>query len=197
MISSIKRQFAELLSDIGFIKTKLTSREMERAGGRKSDGVIEALEAENLNQRHDDEYIMKALLVAALYPNVVKVETISDKATLMIRGDEDICIHPTSIHRKTKRFPFRFLLFLEKVKTTRVYLRDATNVDGLALALFGGQLTQVSKCSFLQDRKEIRCLWTMGGSNLLQIQKYLPFSNQFVSRSMKSWLPKSLIHRWI
>ena len=39
MIASLKCQFTELLSDIGFIKTNLTSRKMERMALGTGDGV--------------------------------------------------------------------------------------------------------------------------------------------------------------
>lgn len=41
-IASLKRQFAELLSDIGFIKEGLRARVIERLGSKGSDGVLEA-----------------------------------------------------------------------------------------------------------------------------------------------------------
>lgn len=41
-IASLKRQFAELLSDIGFIKQGLRARVIERMGSHGSDGVLEA-----------------------------------------------------------------------------------------------------------------------------------------------------------
>lgn len=41
-IASLKRQFAELLSDIGFIKEGLRARIIERTCSKGSDGVLEA-----------------------------------------------------------------------------------------------------------------------------------------------------------
>lgn len=41
-IASLKRQFAELLSDIGFIKDGLRARVIERMSSKGSDGVLEA-----------------------------------------------------------------------------------------------------------------------------------------------------------
>lgn len=41
-IASLKRQFAELLSDIGFIKEGLRARIIERASSKGTDGVLEA-----------------------------------------------------------------------------------------------------------------------------------------------------------
>ena len=41
MLVSLKQQFVELLSDIGFVKEGITYRDVERAARRGSDGVIE------------------------------------------------------------------------------------------------------------------------------------------------------------
>ena len=41
-IASLKRQFAELLSDIGFIKEGLRARIIERTSSKGTDGVLEA-----------------------------------------------------------------------------------------------------------------------------------------------------------
>lgn len=41
-IASLKRQFAELLSDIGFIKEGLRARIIERMSCKGTDGVLEA-----------------------------------------------------------------------------------------------------------------------------------------------------------
>ena len=42
MLGSMKRQFVELLSDIGFIQERLTSRDIERMASHGSDGVMGA-----------------------------------------------------------------------------------------------------------------------------------------------------------
>lgn len=42
MIASLKCQYAELLSDIGFIKADLTARKMGRLVPRTGDGVLAA-----------------------------------------------------------------------------------------------------------------------------------------------------------
>jgi HrpA-like RNA helicase len=121
MIESVRRQLAELLADIEFISKNLINT--------VSDG------------RNDDFKLIKALLVSALYPNVVKIEPEGGKKfKLSVQTSEQVFIHPTSIHSKSSSFPSTFIMFLEKVKTSRVYIRDATTVSPLALALFGGRL---------------------------------------------------------
>lgn len=42
MIASLKCQYAELLSDIGFIKADLTARKIGRLAPRTGDGVLAA-----------------------------------------------------------------------------------------------------------------------------------------------------------
>ena len=43
MLASMKRQFTELLSDIGFVKEGLNARDVERSGrSRQGDGVAVA-----------------------------------------------------------------------------------------------------------------------------------------------------------
>lgn len=42
MLASMKRQFVELLSDIGFIKRDLSARDIEKAARDGGDGVIES-----------------------------------------------------------------------------------------------------------------------------------------------------------
>jgi hypothetical protein len=95
-----------------------------------------------MNDRSDDLEVLKALLVAALYPNIVKVQkSIQGKGcSLVVKNDESVAIHPSSIHKKTQKFEEPFLVYLEKVKTSRVFIRDATPVSPLPLALFGGPL---------------------------------------------------------
>ncbi len=46
MLASMKRQFVELLSDIGFVKEGLSSRDMERLTRDGGDGVLQATGAE-------------------------------------------------------------------------------------------------------------------------------------------------------
>lgn len=144
MLASVKRQLVELLSDIGFIKPGLKQRDLERLGGINGDGVREALQGTASDDRADDMELVKGMLVAALYPNVIKIENPTgdidrygkkkskkgkeaDKKTgeprLLVRGAdaEQVFLHPTSINFKVKEgFPHPFLIYLEKVRTSKV-----------------------------------------------------------------------------
>ncbi|XP_073413655.1 putative ATP-dependent RNA helicase DHX57 isoform X2 [Dendrobates tinctorius] len=70
-IASLKRQFTELLSDIGFVKEGLRARDIEKRWGQKGDGVVEST-GEEANTNAENIKLMSAMLCAALYPNVVQ-----------------------------------------------------------------------------------------------------------------------------
>ena len=81
---------------------KLRARDIERRGGRFSDGVIDAV-GETANSRDDHFELVKAILVTALYPNVIKIQQPSKNGgpaqnlKLHVHGDEEVFIHPSSV----------------------------------------------------------------------------------------------------
>jgi len=48
-----------------------------------------------------------------------------------------VALHPSCVASKQTRFDSPYLIYHERVKTTRVYLRDATPVSPCALLIFG------------------------------------------------------------
>ena len=56
------------------------------------------------------------------------------------RGDGEVALHPTSVCAGVSAFRHPFLVFHEKVKTAKVYVRDATMVGAYPLLLFGGKI---------------------------------------------------------
>lgn len=49
-----------------------------------------------------------------------------------------VYLHPSSCNFKTKRFPTKFMCYFEKVKTSKVFIRDSSSVSPYPLLLFGG-----------------------------------------------------------
>jgi len=98
--------------------------------------------------------LLQALLCAALYPQVMTVEYPKPKPgkkikpeSLKFRIREDgqslpteVALHPSSINSKAISFDSSYLVYHERVKTTRMYVRDCTPVSPYALMLFGGDL---------------------------------------------------------
>lgn len=99
------------------------------------------------NRNGEDVALMKSVLVAGLYPNVVRVDPPSKPQMppfLRILGEEGyeelVQLHPSSVNAERKLFKTRWLAYHEKVKTSNVFLRDCTPVTPYQLLLFGGQL---------------------------------------------------------
>ncbi|XP_048392078.2 putative ATP-dependent RNA helicase DHX57 [Stegostoma tigrinum] len=153
-ISSMKRQFAELLSDIGFVKEGLRARYIEKMSSRGGDGIIEAT-GQEANSNAENMKLISAILCAALYPNVVQVTTPQSKyaktmsGTLKVlpkpeelhfitKNDGNVHIHPSSVNYQVRHFESPYLVYHEKVKTSRVFLRDCSMVSVYPLVLFGG-----------------------------------------------------------
>ena len=125
-----------------------------------------ALAAASVNAAN--EPLVRAVICAGLYPNVALAESASGastseptksgsekanrpmnardrfaqaaKSSIRTKGDGAVSLHPTSVVFGSPVFAKRFLLFHEKVKTTKVYLRDATLVGAYPLLLFGGKI---------------------------------------------------------
>ncbi|CAH2252973.1 ATP-dependent RNA helicase DHX57 isoform X1 [Pelobates cultripes] len=153
-IASLKRQFTELLSDIGFIKEGLRARDIEKRWAYKGDGVLEAT-GEEANTNAENIRLMSAMLCAALYPNVVQVKTPEGKFQVtragavkmqpkaeelkfVTKNDGYVNIHPSSVNYQVKHFESPYLIYHEKIKTSRVFVRDCSMVSVYPLVLFGG-----------------------------------------------------------
>lgn len=152
-MASLKRQFTELLSDIGFAKEGLRAREIEkRAQG--GDGVLDAT-GEEANSNAENPKLISAMLCAALYPNVVQVKAPEGKfqktstggvrmqprsaeLKFVTKNDGYVHIHPSSVNYQVRHFDSPYLLYHEKIKTSRVFIRDCSMVSVYPLVLFGG-----------------------------------------------------------
>lgn len=145
----IKQQFLELLISIGFVPVNLPARR-----SRLRDDVLQVTGLD-MNSNSDNNRLLSALLCAALYPNVVKVLTPEKSFTMSAAGalprqplphelrfktnqDGYVFIHPSSINSICGHFTSPFLVFQEKVKTSKVYIRECTMVPLLPLVLFSG-----------------------------------------------------------
>ncbi len=152
---SMKHQFAELLSSIGFIMPSgLTSRRLDKAGKNGTDSILNLTSA-NLNSGSNNPKLLVSLLCAALYPNVVQV--LSPKAKYMqtsagamakpatleelrfkTRQDGYVHLHPSSVNaHATSGFDSAYIVYHEKIKTSRVFVRECSLVPIYSMVLFG------------------------------------------------------------
>lgn len=108
-----------------------------------------------LNKNGDNNRLIASLLCAALYPNIIKVLTpeksftqtaggavprlpLPSELRFKTRDDGYVAIHPSSINSIVSDFTSPFLVYQEKVKTSRIFIRDCTMVPLLPLILFSG-----------------------------------------------------------
>ena len=122
----------------------------KRGKGARTAAATRALAEASVNA--GNEPLVRAVICAGLFPNVALVESVSGggskpggsgaqhKAKVRTKGDGDVSLHPTSVVFGLTRFEHRFLLFHEKVKTAKVYIRDATMIGPYPLLLFGGKV---------------------------------------------------------
>ncbi|XP_059313551.1 DExH-box ATP-dependent RNA helicase DExH7, chloroplastic isoform X2 [Lycium ferocissimum] len=154
MIRDMRIQFGTLLADIGLINLPKKS-EIDWKKKEKLDSWLSDISQPfNINSNHSS--ILKAILCAGLYPNVSAREegiattalgNLKQNAGLSAKsypawydGKREVHIHPSSINFDLKAFQYPFLVFLEKVETNKVFLRDTTVVSPYTILLFGGPI---------------------------------------------------------
>lgn len=147
-LADIKHQLLELLVSIGFVSVDMPRRETG------NDRVFEITGPE-LNANNNNYKLLQGLLCAALYPNVVKIFTPEKSFSVQSVGaiprqpkaeelkfktkqDGFVNIHPSSVNFSVRHFPSPFLVYQEKVKTSKIFIREISVVPILPLVLFSG-----------------------------------------------------------
>lgn len=131
-VVSLRRQYLDALFEIGFID-------------RKDD-----------HSKHcQNDNLVKAIIMAGLYPNIAKVklpQTKFDKSIsgtverehesreirFFLKNEGRAFLHPSSILFSHSSYPTTFIAYFSKLATSKLFIRDATEVPLYALLLFGG-----------------------------------------------------------
>ncbi|KAI0513645.1 hypothetical protein KFK09_009675 [Dendrobium nobile] len=121
MMDDMRSQFLDLLSGIGFFN---------KAKGIKA-----------YNLYGGDIEMIRAILCAGLYPNVIHCKRRGKRTAFYSKDVGKVEIHPSSVNARIHSFPLPYMAYSEKVKTTSIFIRDSTNISDYALLLFGGSLT--------------------------------------------------------
>ncbi|XP_005113474.2 ATP-dependent RNA helicase dhx29 [Aplysia californica] len=150
-IENVKKDLIKLIRTIGFDDVAGASS-ASRLGGTEpqlsAHGVLKIADhAPSGNDLDPSSMAMvKAVLTAGLYPQVGCVLTtpsvdVSDKSTCLVETSSGVAqVHPSSVN-KTLALTGSWLVYQEKVRMSRVFLRDTTVVSPYALLLFGGEIT--------------------------------------------------------
>ncbi|XP_039818314.1 DExH-box ATP-dependent RNA helicase DExH7, chloroplastic-like isoform X2 [Panicum virgatum] len=156
MIRDMRLQFGTLLADIGLIDLPKDSMR-PKEGSRKSNLEIWFSNMSlPFNAYARCTSVIKSVICAGLYPNVAASLEGVDPGALGGRKPSDILfskdrprwydgrrevhIHPSSVNHSLKAVRYPFLVFLEKVETTKVFLRDTSVISPYSLLLFGGSM---------------------------------------------------------
>lgn len=144
-ISDGRKQLADALADAGF---GLPGAGKAERGWEKNEAV---------NQYKTNVRVVKAVVCAALYPNIARIDlpdstfyevaggTIANehearKLKLRSKTGERLFLHPESVNFHEGNYGTRWLAYNAKVKTTKLYVRDSTMVSPYAILLFGGEI---------------------------------------------------------
>ncbi|KAG7976723.1 hypothetical protein I3843_06G164800 [Carya illinoinensis] len=147
-------QFGSLLADIGLINLP---KKYQVQGQKKEDfdsWFSDASQPFNKYSCHSS--VVKAILCAGLYPNVAATEqgitatalgnlkqsvgSVMQGRPVWYDGRREVHVHPSSINSNLKAFRYPFLVFLEKVETNRVFIRDSSVISPYSILLFGGSI---------------------------------------------------------
>nr|KAJ3423158.1 hypothetical protein HK105_001284 [Polyrhizophydium stewartii] len=137
-IADRRTQFAETLSDLGYIPE-----------GQTETGIMSA--------HANDLGIVKSIVVAGLYPNIatiklpdkqydqtahgtVAIETRAKDIRFFTKNDGRVFIHPSSVSFGANRFGAHHLAFSRKLATSKIFIMDPTPAPPVAILLFGGKV---------------------------------------------------------
>ncbi|XP_050677662.1 putative ATP-dependent RNA helicase DHX57 isoform X2 [Leptidea sinapis] len=149
MLADIKHQLLGFLASIGFVPDVPALRKKTR-----NDSVA-ALTGDELNSNGSNDRLLAAILCAALYPNVVKVLTPEksfhmqaggaiprqpnpDELKYKTKTDGYVAMHPSSVNFTVGYYASPYLVYQEKMKTSRVFIRECSMVPQVPLLLFSG-----------------------------------------------------------
>jgi len=153
MLRDMRTQFASLLGDIGFLTFPENGK--SRHGSSLERWIDDLQQPFNSNALQPS--VVNASICAGLYPNVAAMNkdsveaghasALSRRAGLSsgqrpqwTDGRREVFIHPSSVNHMIQEFRQPFLVFHEKVETSKVYLRDTTVISPYDLLLFGGTI---------------------------------------------------------
>ncbi|KAJ8280492.1 hypothetical protein GJAV_G00055500 [Gymnothorax javanicus] len=126
MLHNMKGQFAEHLLGAGFVSSKNPKDP-----------------SSNINS--ENEKLIKAVIVAGLYPKVAKIRPSFSKKRPMVKvytkPDGKVNIHPKSVNAEETEFHYTWLIYHLKMKTSSIFLYDCTEVSPFSLLFFGGDIS--------------------------------------------------------
>ena len=142
-IADVRKQYCELLDEMGFLTTGATQIITNRRLRTET-----ALREASINA--GNETLVRAVVCGGLYPNVCISDDTNAAKSLQLpyqtvklrtkREGEDVFMHPSSVLAAYASKQKPYLLYHEIMKTGKTYVRDATAIGAFPLLLFGGKI---------------------------------------------------------
>ncbi|TRY65278.1 hypothetical protein DNTS_015441 [Danionella cerebrum] len=133
-IEAVKQELIRMVEQAGFVSS---SRH-----GRTPRPRVSAQSLDSLSKQ--DICVMRAVLTAGLYDSVGRIlccpsVDVQERVACVVETPQGKAhVHPSSINRFLQIHGW--LLFQEKVKYSRVFVKDTTLISPLSLLLFGGEI---------------------------------------------------------
>ncbi|KAL1266876.1 hypothetical protein QQF64_002551 [Cirrhinus molitorella] len=134
-IEDVKQELIRMVEQAGFVASKPGRTPRSRPS-------VEPKALGSLSKQ--DVSVLKAVLTAGLYDSVGRILytpslDIQERVACVVETAQGKAhVHPSSVNRYLQTHGW--LLFQEKVKYTKVFLRDTTLISPLSLLLFGGDI---------------------------------------------------------
>ncbi|KAG5667809.1 hypothetical protein PVAND_015778 [Polypedilum vanderplanki] len=209
-IGEIKQQFMKLLIEIGFVPVDLPSENKKRRK-KFEDNVLE-ITGKMLNANAGNTRLISGILSASLYPNVVKiltpekdyVKTISgalprafqaSEIKFKTKDDGYVALHPSSVNSNVGVFLSPFLVYQEKVKTSRIFIRDSTMVQVIPLILFSGTDIRIE----MHDNEFLFILedgWLIIQADSLQTAESMKYLRRELMNILNEKIKDPLLNLW-
>lgn len=155
MIAEMMRSFRQLLVGSGF-----APREARAGGGGGGGGGTPGVPSgapDDPNAHAANVGLVRAVLCAGLYPNIAHVQYSTGgkgvgKARMLEKSGE-VLIHPSSCAHRRESFESDWVVYHEKVRTTRVFIRECSTVPLQAILLFALHVEVLhASCAVVIDR---------------------------------------------
>lgn len=137
IIMEMRRQFANMLAEAGLLEKQTSQQLTHGTEWFDSDSCPQ-------NSNMNAPEIVQACITAALFPNVACMGDVSPHSipSWLDSGGETVVIHPSSTLAQLHATSFQrpFLVFSEKMRTSKVFMRECSVASPVSLFLFGGAL---------------------------------------------------------
>ncbi|XP_052464475.1 ATP-dependent RNA helicase DHX29 [Carassius gibelio] len=134
-IEDVKQELIRMVEQAGFVSSKPSRTPRSRPGAEHK--ALGSLSPQDVS-------VLKAVLTAGLYDSVGRILCspsldVQERVVCVAETAQGKAhVHPSSVNRFLQTHGW--LLFQEKVKYTKVFLRDTTLISPLSMLLFGGDI---------------------------------------------------------